>query len=305
MELRSGARSVSELVDATGLKQPNVSNHLAKLRNRGLVKASKIGRQVYYSLAAPEVEAALIGFEHQAEEGNQSNASLDELCKQYARFAVSGNEAACTKIIDQLIRQSVPLVRIYQQVLAEAMQFVGKWYEVEAIDVGQEHLASAITERMMARVVHFAPPARSIANTAIVGCVAGNWHSLGARMISDFMRIAGWNTLFLGPNVPDASFLTAIKEHQPKLVLFSVAFEDDLPVATSLIRSINDYRKDRPGFIIGVGGRLASIVPEEFIRAGADFTAPNLMVFSEEVLPRIENNADLPIGVFSNHKKVD
>lgn len=238
MELRSGPRSVSELVDATSLKQPNVSNHLAKLRNRGLVKASKIGRQVYYSLATPEVEAALIGFDRGEEEDSQSNASLDDLSKQYARAAIAGNEAACTKIVDQLIRQSVPLVRIYQQVLAEAMRYVGKWYEVEAIDVGQEHLASAITERMMARVVHFAPPTRNAAKTAIVGCVAGNYHSLGARMISDFMRLAGWKTLFLGPNVPNESFLSAIKEHHPSLILISVAFEGDVPTILGLLAQL-------------------------------------------------------------------
>jgi DNA-binding transcriptional ArsR family regulator len=49
--LRSGAKSVSELVLATGLSQPNVSGHLAVLRERDLVNREQRGRFAYYSLS--------------------------------------------------------------------------------------------------------------------------------------------------------------------------------------------------------------------------------------------------------------
>lgn len=307
VELRSGPKSVTEIVEVTGMKQPNVSNHLAKLRLKGIVKASKIGRQVFYSLASPEVEATLVGFlEREDDDGVGSSLNFDDLAKQYARAAVAGNEAACSRIVDQLLRHNVPLVRIYQQVLAESMHYVGKWYEVAAIDVGQEHLASAITERMMARVVHYAPPTRINSKTALIGCVAGNWHAIGARMISDFMRLSGWRAVFLGANTPQDSFLSAIKEHEPQVVLASIAFDEDRPTAMALIRALKDVKEEGRGeFLIGVGGRQASIDPEHFIRSGADFTAANLMVFAEEVLPRIEDGATSTLGVFTNHKKVD
>ena len=48
--LRSGERSVSELVTETGLSQPNVSKHLACLWGCGLVAREKRGRQVAYRL---------------------------------------------------------------------------------------------------------------------------------------------------------------------------------------------------------------------------------------------------------------
>lgn len=49
--LRSGAKSVGDLVDATGLSQPNTSNHLACLLDCGLVVRERRGRFVYYCLA--------------------------------------------------------------------------------------------------------------------------------------------------------------------------------------------------------------------------------------------------------------
>src|SRR5579862_7672418 len=57
--LRFGRKSVTELVTATNLKQPNVSNHLAKMRQQGIVRAERIGRQVYYSLAMPFADVLL------------------------------------------------------------------------------------------------------------------------------------------------------------------------------------------------------------------------------------------------------
>lgn len=58
--LRDGAMSVGELVLATGLSQPNASNHLACLHGCGLVVREQRGRRVYYRLANERV-AALLG----------------------------------------------------------------------------------------------------------------------------------------------------------------------------------------------------------------------------------------------------
>lgn len=57
--LRNGARSVGDIVQATGLSQPNVSNHLSCLRDCGLVIASPQGRFVYYELSDRRVEQLL------------------------------------------------------------------------------------------------------------------------------------------------------------------------------------------------------------------------------------------------------
>jgi DNA-binding transcriptional ArsR family regulator len=48
--LRDDARSVGELVTATGLSQSNTSNHLACLLDCGLVEREQQGRRVIYRL---------------------------------------------------------------------------------------------------------------------------------------------------------------------------------------------------------------------------------------------------------------
>lgn len=58
--LRDGARTVSEIVEATGLSQSNVSNHLACLRDCGLVASEQQGRFVYYELSDKRVGRLLM-----------------------------------------------------------------------------------------------------------------------------------------------------------------------------------------------------------------------------------------------------
>lgn len=43
--------SVSELVELTGMSQPALSHQLAKLREDGMVKTERRGKEIYYSIA--------------------------------------------------------------------------------------------------------------------------------------------------------------------------------------------------------------------------------------------------------------
>ncbi len=57
--LRDGPLTVSDIVARTGLSQSNASNHLACLRDCGLVTAQPAGRYVAYALSDPRVAELL------------------------------------------------------------------------------------------------------------------------------------------------------------------------------------------------------------------------------------------------------
>src|SRR5688572_13561811 len=117
--LRTGPKNVTELVNCTCLKQPNVSNHLARLREKSVVSARKVGREVYYSIASPEVEEAVeAAFKAMADELCFKQPS--ELSVPYAKAAASGDEAVCMRIVDSLYRRQIPLLQVYADVLAPA-----------------------------------------------------------------------------------------------------------------------------------------------------------------------------------------
>lgn len=58
-ELRNGPMAVGQLSDALGISQSNCSQHLAILRDRGVVSAERAGTSVSYALRGDKVVRAI------------------------------------------------------------------------------------------------------------------------------------------------------------------------------------------------------------------------------------------------------
>ncbi len=57
--LLEGERSVTEIEQTLSLRQPAVSQQLARLRTEDLVETRRDGKHIYYSLARPEVRGVI------------------------------------------------------------------------------------------------------------------------------------------------------------------------------------------------------------------------------------------------------
>lgn len=57
-KLRDGKKSVNEIASLTGVRQATVSQHLAVLRQRGVVSTRREGINVYYDVANPKITRA-------------------------------------------------------------------------------------------------------------------------------------------------------------------------------------------------------------------------------------------------------
>jgi DNA-binding transcriptional ArsR family regulator len=78
LALRELPCTVGEVVEATGLSQPNVSKHLACLRDCGLVRSARSGRFMIYQLASPAVCDVLCAAEVVLEQSGDAIASCPE-----------------------------------------------------------------------------------------------------------------------------------------------------------------------------------------------------------------------------------
>jgi ArsR family transcriptional regulator, virulence genes transcriptional regulator len=53
--LRDGEMPVSELAEAMGISQANLSQHLAVMRQKGIVTTRRAGLNIYYRLSNPKI----------------------------------------------------------------------------------------------------------------------------------------------------------------------------------------------------------------------------------------------------------
>lgn len=172
--------------------------------------------------------------------------------EQYLAALLGGNRIECARIVQALVSAGTGLKSLYLDLFQRTQYRVGELWEQQRISVAVEHLATAITERMLSLVqgqVFSGPPK---GRTIIIACVADDYHQLGGRMIADFCELLGWRGYFLGANRPLPDLLQLIEERRPDLLGLSLSIYFNLP---ALLKALDVVTATYPDLPIVVGGQ--------------------------------------------------
>src|SRR5690606_27722777 len=93
----------------------------------------------------------------------------------------------------------MPVQQLYLEVFQAAQRRIGDLWAENAISVGMEHRATAITQAVIAQLYDRFLPAAGSGERVLVACTGREIHELGARMVADFAEMAGYDVSFLGP----------------------------------------------------------------------------------------------------------
>jgi methanogenic corrinoid protein MtbC1 len=165
---------------------------------------------------------------------------------------LNGQRQAALNVIEEALRDGHKLVNIYVDVFAESLHRVGKLWELNQISVGQEHMATAITQYVIALIYpHLAPSALRRGSMVVTG-VSGELHQIGANLVADAMESNGWTVRFLGTNLPHSSILGAVEESAADVLCISTTIVANLPSAVDLIRDLRSKLRERmPRIVVG------------------------------------------------------
>jgi methanogenic corrinoid protein MtbC1 len=156
-------------------------------------------------------------------------------------------------------------------VVAEAQREVGERWAAGAWTVVQEHVATHISERVVAAVSRHKPaPAPTGVGRIAVACLDGEWHGLPARLLAEVLARHGWEVTFLGSSVPATQVAVHVNAAGPDVVAVSSSLPSRLPAARRLVEACRasgtPILAGGPAF--GPDGRWARAV-------GADGWAPD------------------------------
>jgi methanogenic corrinoid protein MtbC1 len=169
----------------------------------------------------------------------------------FVQAILTGERKAALAVANEALRRGATVRDLYADVFQDALYEVGRRWETNSITVAQEHMATAVTQYVMAHVfgtIESVGPRRGV---AVMTGVPGELHHVGALMISDMLEAEGWQVQFLGSNLPIAAILSAIAEARPQLVGISVTMPFNLHHATRLIAAA---KRGDPGVRVVVGG---------------------------------------------------
>ena len=80
--LKDGEKTVSELVEILGVPKANVSQHLAVMRHKGILKTRREGVNIYYSVSNAKVIHACILMREVLTEQMQEKSKLIDIVAQ-------------------------------------------------------------------------------------------------------------------------------------------------------------------------------------------------------------------------------
>ncbi len=268
--LASGEKSVGELVRETSLSQPNISNHLSRLRQNGIVKCRREGRRIFYRLTDPRLQRFV-----EPEPVSAKQPRLLEVYADYIDALYVWDIKRAESIVVASSEAGVGWKLIYMEILLPALRQLGDWWEAGNVTVAQEHAVTEMTRRLMGRLYTRESSHCAVldhAPLALVGSVTGDIHTLGARMTADFLEDAGWQVIFLGGDVPQEEFVKAAEHHSSGLIALSVTCEAFLTVTENLLHYLR--QRWRPDDLhILVGGCAALRFSEQLLACGADAVA--------------------------------
>lgn len=154
----------------------------------------------------------------------------------------------------QALGEGLGVAGLYQRVIAPAMWRIGDLWEQGAISVADEHLATALTHQAMAGIYGPSLGHRARPGRILMAAVEGEQHALGLRMATDVIELAGYETIYLGADVPTADLLQAVAARSPNLVGLSATMPGSIP---ALERTIAEIRRLNPNLIVLFGGQGA------------------------------------------------
>lgn len=191
------------------------------------------------------------------------------LARRYLRLLLGGERHAAARLILEAVESGVPVREIYLHVFQTSQREIGRLWQTNRVSVAQEHYCTAATQLIMAQLYPRIFRTERNGRTFVATSVAGELHEIGARIVSDFFEMEGWDTYYLGANSPTPAILRALAERKADVLAVSATMTFHVRAVAELIAAVR-ASEALGGVKVLVGGYPFNVEPGLWGRVGAD-----------------------------------
>lgn len=196
-------------------------------------------------------------------------SSLSHNARKFLDMLLAGQRNAATRLILDLVEHGTPVKNIYLDVFQVSQREVGRLWETNQVTVAQEHFCSAATQMIMAQLYPHIFNAERLDRRMVATCVGSELHEIGLRMVTDFFEMEGWDTYYMGSNMPAFSVIAALEAQQADLLGISATMFYHVSAVKELIAEVRASDAGRDIRIL-VGGYPFIATPDLAEKVGAD-----------------------------------
>lgn len=178
-----------------------------------------------------------------------------------------------TEFIMEKAKNDTPVMTLFEEHLIPTLRDVGLLWQHHRISVAKEHYATAVIQNIIGMLYPYLFTENNEASHSLLAVCAGKeLHEIGMRIIADVFEMEGFDTTFLGSNIPVDVILGEMKETPPSLLAISSTTAASLEDTKKLIDAVRDD-DSFDQLKIMVGGYQFLHADNLWKEVGADFTA--------------------------------
>ena len=201
-------------------------------------------------------------------------APLGAEAAAYLEALLAGDRSRAGAQIARLVEGGASIKSLYLDIFQATQLEIGRLWLAGELSVGQEHFCTAATQMVMSGLYPRVFAASRKGRTMVASGVGGELHELGIRMVADFFELEGWDSHYLGTNLPPGDILSFAEARRAELLCLSVTMAGNLPLLEETIDLARSGRIGRVPKIL-VGGGVLNALPLLWRRLGADGYAPD------------------------------
>ncbi len=264
ISIRDMGYHIGYLADATLVQEPalfmdyiawvKVLFHHIGLPQEGLGVTLECTREVISerlsqeltSVISPQLDAA-VEYLPDAPETVESFIDKDlhygETAERYLSALLAGSQREASRLVEAEIADGATVADMYMHVFQPCQWEIGRLWQTAQISVADEHYCTAATQMIMSQLYRYIFSGARNGLSMISTCVGNEMHELGARMVADVFEMNGWQTTYLGANVPTRDIIGAVEKQSADVLAVSATLVSHIDELTDLIAQTRDCSK--------------------------------------------------------------
>ena len=172
---------------------------------------------------------------------------------RYITHAIEGETEQVTELVDSYINAGKSVKDILLKMFMPALVNIGELWNKGLLNIAEEHLAVTVTMSQIERITQSLILTVQIIGTAVICTPVGEKHFIGPKVVSELMRLSGWNVHFLGTEMPTTDLVQFVSEKGIDLLVLSITLPENLPGVLEIIDAVKDLDKSVITMIGGSG----------------------------------------------------
>ena len=201
--------------------------------------------------------------------------NLSPLAQNYLDSLLKGKREMALSLILNEVKSGIPVKEMYVQVFQPVQYEIGRLWQTNKISVAQEHFCTGATQLVMSQLYPYIFTGEKKNRKMVTTCVPGELHEMGARMVTDFFEMNGWDTYYLGANMHIDSVVRYLTDVKPQCLAISATMTFHVSAVEELIRQIRLSPEVSSDLKIIVGGYPFKVAKGLWVSVGADGFAQN------------------------------